>query len=114
VSLGPTKYTERFFRYSGIGALRSYSQARIKLPIDNEQMVRIVRTGHHHIQLLEIMDLCISRVEADGTVLRTETGIYKIYFVASQRHPGPFSLQSSEANRSSAQGYADQGRGKTG
>ena len=56
----------------------------------------------------------ISRVEADGIVLRTETGIYKIYFVASQRHPGPFSLQSVEANRSSAQAYADQGRGKTG
>ena len=56
----------------------------------------------------------ISRVEADGIVLRTRTGIYKIYFVASQRHPGPFSLQSSDANRSSAQAYADQGRGKTG
>jgi len=41
----------------------------------------------------------ISRVEADGIVLRTKTGIYKIYFVASQRHPGPFSLQSSDANR---------------
>ena len=41
----------------------------------------------------------ISRVEADGIVLRTKTGIYKIYFVASQGHPGPFSLQSSDANR---------------
>ena len=56
----------------------------------------------------------ISRVEADGIVLRTKTGIYKIYFVASQRHPGPFSFQSNDANRSSAQAYADQGRGKTG
>jgi len=56
----------------------------------------------------------ISRVEADGIVLRTRTGIYKIYFVASQRHSGPFSLQSSDANRSSAQAYGDQGRGKTG
>ena len=56
----------------------------------------------------------ISRVEADGIVLRTKTGIDKIYFVASQRHPGPSSLRSSDANRSSAQAYADQGRGKTG
>src|SRR5215471_5553031 len=56
--LGPDQYTEGFFRYSEIGALRSYSQARIKLPIDNEQMVRIVGTGHHDIQLLEILDLC--------------------------------------------------------
>ena len=56
----------------------------------------------------------ISRVEADGIALRTKTGIYKIYFVASQRHPGPFSLQSSDANRSSARAYADQGRNKTG
>ncbi len=56
--LGPDQYGEGFFRYSEIGALRSYSQARIKLPIDNEQMVRIVGTGHHHIQLLDILDLC--------------------------------------------------------
>jgi len=112
--LGPDQHTKGFFRYSEFGALRSYSQARIKLPIDNEQTVRIVGTSHHDIQLVEISDLCISRVEADGIVLRTKTGIYKIYFVASQRHPGPFSFQSNDANRSSAQAYADQGRGKTG
>ena len=43
--LGPDQYAEGFFRYSEIIALRSYSQARIKLPIDNEQMVRIVETA---------------------------------------------------------------------
>jgi len=56
--LGPINTVKVSFATAKLVLLRSYSQARIKLPIDNEQMVRIVGTGHHHIQLLDILDLC--------------------------------------------------------
>ena len=55
---GPDQYTEGFFGCSEISPLRSYSQARIKLPIDDEQVVRIVWTRHQNIHLLKILDLC--------------------------------------------------------
>jgi hypothetical protein len=46
------------FAVAEIRALRSYSQARIKLSIDDEKMVRIVGTRDHDVQLLKILDLC--------------------------------------------------------
>jgi len=50
LSLGLTNAVKVFFCHSEITALRSYSQAHIKLSIDNEEMVRIVRTGYHNIR----------------------------------------------------------------
>src|SRR5215472_1571214 len=55
---GPNQRTESFFCYSEVSPLRSYSQVHINLSIDDEEMVRVVRTGHQDIQLLKIFDLC--------------------------------------------------------
>jgi hypothetical protein len=57
-SLGPTNTLKVSFAVGEISALRSYRQARIKLSVDNEEMVRIVGTRDHDVQLLEILDLC--------------------------------------------------------
>jgi hypothetical protein len=56
--LGSDQHTEGFFRCSDTSPLRSYSQRRIKLSIDDEEMVRIVGTRHSDIHLLKVLDLC--------------------------------------------------------
>jgi len=57
-------------------------------------------------------DATISHVEADGIVIKTKTGISKIYFVELPKDcPGTLSSQSYKDRRSTARPRADQVRG---
>jgi len=56
--LGPDQHAKGFFCRSKISPLRSYSEACIKLSIDDEEMIGIVWTRDKNIHLLKILDLC--------------------------------------------------------